>query len=143
MDKVEKIIAAALVAASMSQATPALSAVTTAEEFVQGLSADFTASNYASIRAKLDGLNRQGFEGVRVDDVMAGESVRSSLISIARLVELLSEVQANRLDSRAVAAALQRAIEGAENVVFLAGSYQATYADPEGTGTVFPAGSAA
>lgn len=136
MDKISKIVAAALFASSIATVTPALAVDTSAREFTIALSADFSNSNYATIQAKLAELQQAGIEGILVDDEM---------ISIARLMQLLNDVQAGNVAPGSAAATLLAAVTNSEVVRFITGGIYSETADLNvgvPAGSVFPAGSA-
>lgn len=137
MDKISRIVAAALLASSIAAVTPAIAVDTTASDFVVALSSDFSSGDLTTIQAKLTELQRLGIEGIMVDDEM---------ISVERLLALLNDVQGGSLTGNRVAASLLAAINSALDVRFINGGIYSTTADlsvgavPQGS--VFPAGSA-
>lgn len=136
MDKISRIVAAALLASSIASVTPAVAVDTTASDFVVALSSDFSSGDLVTIQAKLAELQRLGIEGIMVDDEM---------MSVERLLALLNEVQNGSLAGSRVAASLLAAINSAVNVRFINGGIYSLTADLNvGTvpGSVFPAGSA-
>lgn len=136
MDKVTRIVAAALVASGVAYATPAFSVQTTAEEFVLGLSSDFSAGNHAQILVKLQELKQLGFEGILFDN---------QIVSIDRLIALLNDVQNGVLPSDQVAASLLAHLQQASLVSFVGSGIVVSSADLStqgAAGSIFPAGSA-
>lgn len=135
MDKTARIVAAALFAAGLAQATPALSVETTAEAFVRGLSSDFAVGNFGGVQSKLDDLKNSGFEGIIADN---------QRVTLARLMEILGKVRAGSVDPDQIAAQLNSVIAHANQVRFIVGDIKVGSADfDKGTqGTMFPAGSA-
>jgi hypothetical protein len=135
VDKTARIVAAALFAAGLAQATPALSVETTAEAFMRGLSSDFAVGNFGGVQSKLDDLKNSGFEGVIADN---------QRVTLARLTELLGKVRAGSVDPDQIAAKLNSAIAHADRVRFIVGDIKVGSADlNNGTpGAMFPAGSA-
>ena len=134
MDKTGRIVAAALLAASITHVTPAFSVQTTAENFVRDLSSDFAVGDLGGAEAKLQGLKSQGFEGVLVD---------RQIMRLGRLMEILAQVRSGDLDADRVAAKLLQIIRGASQVRFIAGDIKVGSVDLDGdNGTLFPAGSA-
>lgn len=137
MDKISRIAAAALVASSLAYATPALAVQTTAEDFVIGLSSDFSAENLSAVILKLEELKRLGFEGILFGTVQ--------MVTVDKLIELLTDVQEGDLSGARVAATLLGYLEEADSARFVMGGIFATTADlnlgGEG-GSIFPAGSA-
>jgi hypothetical protein len=134
VDKTARIVAAALLAASITHVTPALSAQTTAEGFVRELSSDFARGDLGGAQSLLEQLKNHGFEGVLVDD---------QIVSVARLMDLLAQVRSGNLDPDRVAAKLLEIIRGAAQVSFIAGNMTVGSVDlDDNNGTVFPAGSA-
>jgi hypothetical protein len=137
MDKVSRIVAAALLASTMAYSAPAFAVDTTAEEFVVSLSADFSRGDLATVQAKLQELQALGLDGIRFDGVL--------MISIEQLIALLNQVQAGSISGATAASTLLAYVEGADVVVFVNGGIVMTIADLNvGTvpGSVFPAGSA-
>ena len=143
MDKAGKIVAAAILAASISQVTPAFAVTMTAEQFVGGLSSDFAMGNYASIQRKLDGISAQGFEGVRIDDWSGDRLIMSNMLSVDALMQLLAKVQSGQVSPGGAADQLRQVLNLGDRMRFVAGGKQVAWVDPDGTGNVFPAGSAA
>ncbi len=144
MDKTARIVAAALFAAGLTQATPALSVQTTAQSFMQGLSSDFAAGNYGGVQAKLDSLKNSGFQGIIIDNQM---------VSVARLSQILGQARLGNIDPDKVAAQLRELVAHAGDVRFIVGDVRVGSADlrngnngnqgNQGSqGSVFPAGSA-
>jgi hypothetical protein len=136
VDKTAKIVAAALFAAGLTQVTPALAVQTTADGFMQGLSSDFAMGNLGGVQAKLDDLKNSGFEGIVADN---------QKVTLARLIEILGQVQAGNVSGGKVAAKLEQIIAHAEQVRFLVGDIRLGSANLGGGpahGAMFPAGSA-
>lgn len=137
MDKISRIVAAALLASSIASVTPAVAVDTTASDFVVALSSDFSSGDVTTIQAKLAELQRLGIEGIMVDDEM---------MSVERLIALLNDVQNGSVAGSRVGASLLAAISSAVNVRFINGGIYSQTADlTVGTvpdGSVFPAGSA-
>ncbi len=137
MDKVSRIAAAALLASSLAYATPTFAVQTTAEDFLVGLSADFSSGNYQTVVAKLEELKGLGFEGFIFGTMQ--------MITIDELIALLNQVQGGDLAGASVAAAFLAYLDSAESVRFVMGGMFTTTADLNvGTtaGSIFPAGSA-
>ena len=135
MDKAARIVAAALFAASISYATPALSVQTTAEQFLRGLSSDLAIGDVTGAQTKLSGLQSLGFEGVLVDD---------TIVYIARMLDLLAQIQSGNLNAAQVAASLNELMAIATHFRFIVGDIRVGSVDlGDDSGTVFPAGSAA
>ena len=137
MDKINRIVAAALLASSMAAVTPALAVDTTAEDFVVGLSSDFSQGDLATVLAKLNELKRLRFEGIMFD--------HDQMISVDRLIALLTAVQGGSTSGASVAASLLAYVQAADVVRFIMGGIYMTAADLNVgavPGSVFPAGSA-
>jgi hypothetical protein len=137
MDKISKIIAAAMMASGFAYVTPALAVDTTAEEFVIALSSDFSQGDHALVLAKLTELKSLGFDGIMFDN--------DQIVSIDDLIALLEAVQNGTQSGSAVAAMLLAYLRDADLVRFVMGGLYATVADLNvGTvpGSIFPAGSA-
>ena len=135
MDKISKIVAAALMASGFAYVAPALAVDTTAEEFVVALSSDFSQGDHALVLAKLNELKGLGFEGILFDD--------DQMISIDQLIALLGDIQNGTQSGAGVAALLLAYLQDAGRVRFVAGGIFVDVADLNvGTGSVFPAGSA-
>lgn len=134
MDKINRIAAAALLASTMAYATPALSVDTSAEQFVIGLSGDFSQGNLTNVLAKLDELKRLGFEGVMFDD--------DQMVSVNALIDLLGDVQQGEVAGERVAATLLAYLNAADEVRFVMGGIFTTAADLNAgvEGSTFPAG---
>lgn len=133
MDKTGRIVAAALLAASITYVTPAFSVQTSAEMFVRDLSADFAVGDLGGVEAMLLGLKNHGFEGVLAD---------RQIMRLGRLMEILAQVRSGELDPDQVARNLLRVIAGATHVRFIAGDIKVGSVDFDQNGTLFPAGSA-
>lgn len=133
--KIGRIAAAALIASGMTYASPALAVDTTAEDFVVGLSSDFSRGDLTTVLAKLEELKRLGLEGILFDNQM---------VSIDQLIALLTSVQQGDLSGAGVAAILLAHVDDADLVRFVNGGIFATTADLNVgvPGSVFPAGSA-
>jgi hypothetical protein len=137
MDKISRIIAAAMMASGFAYVAPALAVDTTAEEFVVALSGDFSQGDHALALAKLDELKSLGFDGIMFDN--------DQIISIDQLIALLGDIQNGTHSGSAVAEMLLAYIRDADLVRFVRGGIYTTVADLDvGTvpGSVFPAGSA-
>jgi hypothetical protein len=134
MDKINRIAAAALLASTMAYATPALSVDTSAEQFVIGLSGDFSQGNLTNVLAKLDELKRLGFEGVMFDD--------DQMVSVNALIDLLGDVQQGEVAGERVAATLLAYLNEADEVRFVMGGIFTNVADLNAgvEGSTFPAG---
>lgn len=136
MDKISRIVAAALFASGIATVTPALAVDTTAKDFTIALSGDFSNGDYGTIQAKLSELQLVGIEGILVDDEM---------ISLSRLMQLLADVQAGNVAPGSAAASLLAAVTDSEVVRFINGGIYTDTADLSvgvPAGSVFPAGSA-
>ncbi len=137
MDKVSRIVAAAIFASSIAAVTPALAVDTTAEDFVIGLSSNFSQGDLDVIFSKLTELKRLNFEGVMFDS--------DEMVSIDRLLALLEEVKAGGTSGGNVSATLLALVRAADQIRFVKGGIFMTVADLNfgtGSGNVFPAGSA-
>lgn len=140
MDKISKIVAAAILASAISHAAPAIAATTTAEQFVVGLSSDFSDRDYTTIVAKLNELKQLGFEGILFDT--------DQMVSIDQLLLWLQAAQNGQQDAAGIAAMLLAWLEDSEIVRFIGGGTASQTADltvdvaSSGPGLVFPAGSA-
>jgi hypothetical protein len=137
MDKISRIVAAAMFASSIAYITPALAVETTAEDFVVALSTDFSQGDFAAALAKVQELKSLGFTGIMFDS--------EQLISVDKLIELLTAVQNGELSGASVAASLLAYLQAADYTRFIMGGIITQTADLNGgvaPGSVFPAGSA-
>ena len=140
MDKISKIVAAALLASAISHTVPAIAATTTAEQFVLGLSSDFSDNDLTTIIAKLNELKQLGFEGILFDT--------DQMVSVDQLLLYLNGVQSGQQNGDGVAAMLLAWLEDSDVVRFIGGGTASQTADltvdvaSTGPGFVFPAGSA-
>ncbi len=137
MDKVSRIVAAALLASTMAYTAPALAVDTTAEDFVVSLSADFSRGDLATVQAKIQELQALGLDGIRFDGVL--------MISIEQLMALLGQVQSGDVSGSTASSTLLNYVESADDVAFVNGGIVMATADlgvGGVPGSVFPAGSA-
>ena len=137
MDKISRIVAAAMFASSIAYVTPALAVDTTAESFVVALSTDFSQGDLAAALAKLNELKSLGFDGIVFDT--------DQMISVDGLIALLTAVQNGEQSAASVAATLLAYVQNADSIRFLNGGIFTQTADLNAgvlPGSVFPAGSA-
>lgn len=136
MDKVSRIVAAALLASAFAYNVPAFAVQTTAEDFVAGLSSDFSKGDIDRAIAKLNELKRLGFEGIMFDGEM---------VSVDQMLALLADVQSGAVSGEQAAATLLAYLNASAGARFVMGGVLVTVADLNagaGAGTIFPAGSA-
>ena len=137
MDKISRIVAAAMFASSIAYVTPALAVDTTAEDFVVALSTDFSQGDLAAALAKLQELKSLGFDGIAFDT--------GQMITVDTLIALLTAVQNGEQSAASVAATLLAYVQAADTIRFLNGGIFTQTADLNAgvaPGSVFPAGSA-
>ena len=137
MDKISRIVAAAMFASGIAYVTPALAVDTTAEDFVVALSTDFSQGDLAAALAKLQELKSLGFDGIAFDT--------GQMITVDTLIALLTAVQNGEQSAASVAATLLAYVQAADTIRFLNGGIFTQTADLNAgvaPGSVFPAGSA-